>query len=343
MSRDPREGSLSEQQELTERLLLVRQLPVLRQLGALALTPFAASIVPERFDPGQVLTDEADAPRSLYLLREGAVRCSRRGQLFGVVRGPASMGLLPMLARTSGSFQVVAETRVSAYRADEEVVRDVFEDHFTVLLSLVRGLAQTLLAELDWAVDPILFRPPSSDLIAPSAPELTLVERIASLRRIGPFASATVASLARFALGLTELRLPAGEPLWERGEPAEFALILLAGETEQRWDGKQRSVGPGFIVGGAETLGGVPRATSARTTTPIIALRSTRANFTSAMEDNLDLGLHMLSFLASVVLGYWDIRAAAGEQPLTGWVLPGSKAPRSSAPMIRFPGRSPVR
>ncbi|MEO7331209.1 MAG: hypothetical protein ABI193_21720, partial [Minicystis sp.] len=86
MSRDRNEVRLSEQQELTERLLLVRQLPVLRQLDALALTPLAASIVPERFNAGAVLTAETDPPRSFYLLREGVVRCSRKGHHFGFAR-----------------------------------------------------------------------------------------------------------------------------------------------------------------------------------------------------------------------------------------------------------------
>jgi hypothetical protein len=343
MIRDRAEGTLSEQQELTERLLLLRQLPVLRQLDALTLMPIAASIVPERFDAGEVICEEADPPRAFYLIREGTVRCSRHGLHFGVMRGPNSIGLLPMLARTAGSFQIVAETRVSIYRVDDEVVRDVFEDHFTVLLTLVRSLAQALLHELDVVAGPPLLRPLLEPLIPPSAPELTLVEKIAALRRMGPFAGANVASLARFALGLEELHLAAGTELWARGDASDYALIILFGEAEQRWDDKRRTVTPGFILGGAETIGGVPRVTSARTTAPTVALRSSRANFTSAMEDNLDLGLHFVSFLAGAILGHWDVRAAAGEEPLTGFVVPGAGAPQSTAPTIRFAGRTPRR
>jgi hypothetical protein len=61
------------------------------------------------------------------------------------------------------------------------------------------------------------------------------------------------------------------------------------------------------------------------------------------MEDDLDLGLHFVSFLASVILGHRDVRAAAGEQPLTGFALPGTSSSKSTAPLIGFPGRTPVR
>jgi hypothetical protein len=61
------------------------------------------------------------------------------------------------------------------------------------------------------------------------------------------------------------------------------------------------------------------------------------------MEDNLDLGLHFVSFLAGAILGHWDVRAAAGEEPLTGFVVPGAGAPQSTAPTIRFAGRTPRR
>ncbi|MBL8608015.1 MAG: cyclic nucleotide-binding domain-containing protein [Myxococcales bacterium] len=317
------EASLSEQQELTERLLLLRQLPVLRDLPAAQLAPIALALTPVQFGPGEALADEADAPRSFFLIRDGRVRGERRGRPYGAVEAPASVGLFPMLARGAFGMRFVAETEVRAYRVDEEVVHEVFEDHFSVLLVLVRGLADALIVEFQRTAGMADDVTPYFEPVRRGAAPLSVVDKIAALRRMRPFAKASVASLARLAVSLDEVHLPAGEVLWRRGDPGDYSLLLLDGEVEQAWEGGSSRVVAGFVLGGAEAVSGVPRSAMAKTVKPTLALRGTRAAFVDAIEDSFDLAIHFVAYLASAMMEYWDLRAEHGDRPMQGFAIAG--------------------
>lgn len=317
------EASLSEQQELTERLLLLRQLPVLRELPSAQLAPLALALTPMQFEPGESLADEADATRSFFLLRDGRVRGERRGRPYGAVEAPASVGLFPMLARGAFGMRFVAETAVHAYRVDEEIVHEVFEDHFSVLLGLVRGLADALVVEFQRTAGMADDATPYFEPVRPGGGALSVVDKIAALRRMRPFAKASVASLARLAVNLEEVHLPAGQELWRRGDPGDYSLLLLDGEVEQAWEGGSSRVVAGFVLGGAEAVSGVPRSAMAKTVRPTLALRGTRAAFVDAIEDSFDLAIHFVSYLASAMIEYWDVRADHGDRPMQGFAIAG--------------------
>lgn len=320
------EASLSEEQALVERMLLLRQLPVMRQLDAAQLASFATVLTPVRFGAGETMVEEAEVPHHFYLVRDGLVRGERKGRDLGAASGPASVGLFPLLARSAGSIHLVAETEVHAYRIDEDHVHEAFEDHFTILLGMIRGLAESLLLQFQAVAE---LAGEATEVYEPvrSATPLSVVEKIAALRRMRPFAKASVASLARLAVVLDEVRLAPGELLWRRGEPGDFSLLLLDGAVEQVWDGGRLEVGPGFVLGGAEAVAGLVRSADARVVAPTLALRGSHARFVDAIEDSFDLALHFVSFLATAMIEYWDVRAAHGQRPMQDFVMPGMRPP----------------
>src|SRR5258708_37350357 len=111
--------------DLTERILRLRQIPVLSRLSSRDLAPLAASLRARVFEKGDQLLRADEAPRSFFLLTTGTVAMSRQGRRFGTIRGPGGVGLIPVLARGQG-VDAVAESFVDALEARAEALDEVF-------------------------------------------------------------------------------------------------------------------------------------------------------------------------------------------------------------------------
>ena len=85
----------------------------------------------------------------------------------------------------------------------------------------------------------------------------------------------------RELLGITTLlRLPAGKVLWEQGDIAAEAYLLLEGELELSWNGQPLEVvEPGALAGGVGLLERAPRMATSTTRTEVYALVMNRAEF----------------------------------------------------------------
>src|SRR5690606_20706095 len=108
--------------------------------------------------------------------------------------------------------------------------------------------------------------------------ELGIVERIFLLRRTRVFKNANVNSTARFARQMKEVRLPASEVVWRPGDRAYGSLFIVQGQLELRWNqgSTVQVVGPGYMVGGAESLALMQRWNELVTTEPVVGLRASR-------------------------------------------------------------------
>jgi len=150
--------------------------------------------------------------------------------------------------------------------------------------------------------------------------ELGIVERIFLLRRMRAFTEANVNSLATLARKMVELRLPAGKVLWKSGDPADHSYFIVKGMLSLRWgepreDGQPefvQQIGPGYVVGGAESLVGLPRWNELMTDEPVVVLRGTREGLIDLFEDDHELALKFLSMLATLLVTMWDRKAEAG-------------------------------
>ena len=302
------------QLELTERILRLRSVPTLSGLPGSELAQLAASLRPVSFRRGEILLREDEPPRSFFLLGAGTATLHRKGKQFGVVHAPGGVGFMSFLARNAGGTSAVAESFVEALEVQADAMGEIFEDHFPVLLNTIRGVAQRLIQE-NKVTQPPPYEPPADRFDAAIGDQpLGIVERIYLLRRMRAFSEANVNSLATLARKMVELRLPAGETLWREGERADHSYVVVKGMLDLSWgEGKfVQKIGPGFVVGGAESLATLPRWNDLVTAEPVLVLRGTRDGLIDLFEDDHELGLKFLSMLATMLVTMWDRKAEEG-------------------------------
>ncbi|MBS2014241.1 MAG: cyclic nucleotide-binding domain-containing protein [Deltaproteobacteria bacterium] len=316
------------QLELTERILRLRAVPTLRQLPAQDLVQLASSMRSRRFQRGDVMLREDEPPRSFFIVLMGKVTMRRRGKRIGTIRAPGAVGFMNMLARHAGGTSAVAETHVEAYEVFGDAMADVFEDHFSVLLGTLRMVADRLMQENQRQTPPPFAPPdvPFDHLVGDR--EIGIVERMFLLRRMRAFTHANLNSLATIARRMTEVREPAGTVLWRPGERADYSYFVVKGMLSLRWnDGETvQEVGPGYALGGAESLTGLPRWNELRTEEPVVLLRGSREAMIDLFEDDRELAARFMSMLATMVVMRWDRKAEEGVTSV------GSGSPDSEPP-----------
>ncbi len=306
--------------ELTERILRLRSVPTLSGLPGRELAQLAASLRPVSFRRGETVLREDEPPRSFYLIGAGTVTLRRKGKQIGTVTAPGGVGFMSFIARNAGGTSAIAESFVEALEVQAYAMSEIFEDHFPVLLNTIRGVAQRLIEE-NKVTPPPPYVPPTHRFDAAIGDQpLGIVERIYLLRRMGAFSDANVNSLATLARKMVELRRPAGEVLWRQGERADHWYVVVKGMLDVTWnDGKfVRKVGPGYVMGGAESLSSLPRWNDLVAAEPVLVLRGTRDGLIDLFEDDHELGLNFMSMLATMLVTMWDRKAEEGISSIGG-------------------------
>jgi CRP-like cAMP-binding protein len=302
------------QHELTERLLLLRGVPVFRSMTSADLARVAETMETRTFSRGEIMLREDAPPRSMFLGVLGTVTMRRKGKRIGTVRAPGAVGFLSILARNAGGSEAVAESYVESYELTADVLDDIFEDHFQVLLGTIIWVAERLMVETR-EQPPQEFHPPPFPLEQMIGDrELGLVERIFLLRSTMVFDSANVNSVARLARAMDEVRVPAGKVIWEPGDPATGPYLIVKGMGRLLWndDMAQQKVGPSYVVGGAESLVGVRRWNRFEMDGPGVLLKGSREALIDMFEDDHAAAMHFLSVAATGLMAFWDRKAEAG-------------------------------
>jgi CRP-like cAMP-binding protein len=305
------------QHDLTERLLRLRGVPILRGLTTSELAQLAASIRPATFEKGDIVLCEDEPPKAFHMLVTGAVTMRRRGKRIRTIAAPGGVGFLPLLAQTAGGTEAVAEAHTETFEVRADALNELFEDHFSVFLGTLRWVTDQLIEES------LVQEPPEY----PSANlgfehivgdrELDLVERILVMRRTLGFKSANVNSTARLARAMKEVRLPAGETIWRPGDRATSSLFLVRGKMQLTWRHAHAGhkivqvVGPGYILGGPESIADRPRWNRLVTIEPAVFLQGSRDGLIDMLEDDLEVALQFLSMIAGLLLRAWDRKPEA--------------------------------
>lgn len=281
------------------------------------LAPLAATMRPATFEKGEVVLREDEPPRSIHMLVRGTVTMRRHGKTIRRISAPGAVGFLSLLARTSGGTEAVAETRTETFELRDDAISELFEDHFSVLLQTLRWLAERTILE-NVEQEPPPYRPPADGLDRLIGDrELGIVERIFLVRRTLGFKRANVNSTARLVRAMKEVRLEAGETVWRPGDPATASLVVVKGKMQTSWerpsDGRRlvQVVGPGYIVGGAESIANLPRWNHLVTTEPVVFLHGHRERLIDMLEDDFEVALQFVSMIAGFLLSAWDRKADA--------------------------------
>ncbi|HEY8144553.1 MAG TPA: cyclic nucleotide-binding domain-containing protein [Kofleriaceae bacterium] len=286
-----------------ERVLLLRTFAPFVDLAPTHLAAMA-EIAEDRFFPaGAEIQPEGVPVRDVHYVISGEVEIRRAGRPVRTFGERSVVGGLAALAQVEDSAQVVAKTDVSTFSFSQEDQRDVFEDDFEVLVRIMRSVARGFLEARRASGIGGGFQPDDETAPMPRAP-LGLVDKIAFLRRTGPYQQARMEAVAELAQESPEVRFSAGEKLWKAGDPSGSSLVMVAGVvTGTAEDGQQKfRFSTGSIVGGLDSLAAMPRWFDATAATDVAAIQVNYGVLLDLLEDHTEMAMDLLRALASNVL-----------------------------------------
>jgi CRP-like cAMP-binding protein len=281
-------SSRAVQRELFLRSLIGRaSLPSARELAELLREGF--------FEAGTVLYAEGSASDQVYFIVRGTVSSSKRGGT-ALEFGPGSvLGVLDVEQARPHARTALALTDVEALVLSAEDRLGLLEDSFEHTRGMIR-LSSERLADVGYAPDE---RGDPGPTLAPKPEQLLLIERVFTLRDTPAFRKASIQALVSLAPAADELRLAAGEVLFDLGEAAHVFFVVVAGSIELELPGLGRACfRAASLLGGGAAFAGTLARQRARAVTPAVVLRLREEDFYDVMEDHFELARSILGYLA---------------------------------------------
>lgn len=282
-----------------ERMLYLKQLPVIGTLPSADLALVAERMRERFFKKGEWLLREGEPARAFYAVIDGNLHVSRKGVTIGHTRGGGVVGGFAIIGRDARGLSVRAEADTLALEVEADAVFDILEENFGIMHHVLRDIARQLINIIarqpnPWAHVP---RPPDPGMARPR--ELDLVERIFFMRNSTVFRRASINALAELSRGMTEVRAEPGTTLWKSGDPAGFVSLLVSGEvTCITPGGMAQHLGPGTPLGSIETTAEVPRWYTAVTRTQVTALNGPVDTLIDVFEDNFAMAMDYTAVMA---------------------------------------------
>ena len=286
-----------------ERVLLLRTFNPFLDLAPAHLAAMAEMAEDRFFPAGSEIQAEGVPVRHVHYVVSGEVEIRRRGKVIRSLGERSVVGGLAALAQVSDAAQVVAITDVTTLTFSQEDQRDVFEDDFEVLIRVMQSVARTFLEARRQAGPGAGFKPDDETAPLPRRP-LGLVDKLAFLRRTGPYNEARLEAVAELARESPEVRFSAGETLWRTGDESGQSLVMVAGVVTGTVDGGEQTFrfSTGSIVGGLDSLAAVPRWFDAAAETDVVAIQVNYGVLLDLLEDHAEMAMDLLRVLASNTL-----------------------------------------
>jgi CRP-like cAMP-binding protein len=270
------------------------------------------------FAAGAVIMREGEAPTAAYSLVRGRIRVSRRGQVLGEVGPGAAVGVGAIVSRDVLGLGAVAVTDVFALELDREILVDIFEDHFPLLLEAIR---ETAGRHLD-RIKRLAQVPDQLPVIhpEPSLPEgLDFVERLLLLKRPeGPFERSSVDALAEIAERTRHWSIEPGTTLWSQGERATTFCLIVNGSIRCSVSRDEAPVefraGSGTAIGALESIAGQRRWHDAVADTRVDVLETNVNDLIDVFEDNVEMAMDFLAWASSVALALIETSFGTGPE-----------------------------
>lgn len=281
-----------------QRSLILKTFPGFSALSGSDLAVLAAATQERFFRRREVMLEPGRPVKAMYLMVEGRVQTYLGGQPSRIFGPRTAVGGLAALARDPRGAHVVALDDVVALELDPEDLEEIFEDHFEitvgVLGAVARGLRELQIKLGGGAIDD----GGALSTVDTSGP-LSLVDKMFCLTRTSNFADTSIEAVAELAEGAEEVRMRAGRPIWRHGDAADHYLTIVSGEVEAAPpDEAPFRFRSGWVVGGLDAIGEVPRWYDLTAATPLVALRHRRAVFYDVLEDHPDLAMEIMRRLA---------------------------------------------
>lgn len=301
--------------EQVERIIALRCFPGFARLRTQELAAIAA-FAEERFFPkGSVLVEPGRPSQDIFLLVEGSVGEFEAGVEVRRWGSQDAIGGMAAMTQDAHGQHYVALDDTEAFSLNYEDMIDVFEDHFSILVEVLGGMARALLDTRRALGFDAGYEPPLESERAPhSLPRLSLVEKILMMRNLQDLGKQDVEVAAEIARNAAEWRYPAGAELWATGDPADHYLFVVAGCVVGLVPGEETApdeparpeqrlrLGASSSIGIMDAIAGIPRWYHAVAETDVVVLRVEISDLLDILEDHTELALNMLRMLASTVL-----------------------------------------
>ena len=310
-----------------ERLIYLRTLPTISLLPPGELAQMAHNTRERFFKKGSRLIEEGREAGHVFFIVEGVVSTRREGRIMQLIEPPFAVGFLPVLSHDPNGIEARAETDVVALELSADDLFDAMEDNFSLVEQGIRQMSKQL-AEQQQRLESRGLLERTEPIPGPAVDHpLDLVQRLVLLRRSGPFKDTSLDPLSELARRNIEVRYEPGAVLWRAGEPSSWGLHIVHGIVRCEAPDGTRSFRMGYdsVLGYSETYGRAPRSYDAIAETQVVGLRGDAEIFFDILEDNFDVGMTFLSFLATILTGLYEKVAAADAANMEAvQAIPGS-------------------
>ncbi len=287
-----------------QRALIIKTFPGFAALDAAGLATLASITRERSFRAGTVIHEPGVPVVAFHLIVEGEVQMYRNGKESKRFGPKSAIGGLASLTRDPEGAHAVAVTDVFALEIDSDDMQDVFEDHYDVLLGVLKamstGLRQAQIAAGGGAAISGRATPPA----VTSPGELSVVEKMFFLRKTSNFSKASIEALSDLAAGAYEKRYRPGDVIWRAGDDAHTSVQVLAGTVIcQAPDMKPFELGVGMIVGGLDSMARQPRWYDCVAKDDVRLLVIERTLMFDVLEDHIEMAMALLRALATGMQG----------------------------------------
>jgi CRP-like cAMP-binding protein len=291
---------------LVQRALVLKSFPGFVGLTAVELTVLASISRERLFKKGIELLRPGAPVQCFYLVLDGEVQMLRRGTPTQVMRRGESVGGLAALTEDPEGAHAVALSDTVVLEIDREDMQDVFEDHFEIMLGVMRALARTL-RDMQRRVGGAAVVMRREFESADASRPLGVVDKLFLLRHATSFGGGSIEALAAMAARAPERRFAPGEAVWRHGDPSEGSMLIAAGIVAcQPRDEPGFDFGPGMVMGGLDSIGGEPRWYDAVAKTQVLGLWLAPWSLYDTLEDHPEMAMGLMRTLARGIVAMWD-------------------------------------
>lgn len=286
-----------------ERVVMLRSFAGFAGLPPTELAVMAQHMERRYYPAGAVLAREGERVTTIHFIVAGAVEVHQHGHFLDRFGTRSAVGGVSYLARQPRGPEIMATEDTVTLDISTDDMEDLFEDNFTMVVSVLRAIARTIL-ERRRSMDAGGGFPTEPDGVSscPARP-LDLVERIFFLRKTINFARTRIEALAQLARHAVELRVPAGTVLWNEGDRPDRVLFPVCGwVAADNLSGQRFVLGEGSSVGGVDGLADEPRWFTATAATDLVALQLPNELFLDVLEDDYEMARDFMASMAASLL-----------------------------------------
>lgn len=295
-----------------ERVLFLKRISELRDFPSTELAHLAQYARERSFRKGDRVSRLEERMGSVHAVIEGRFHI-RGGEYGEEFIGPSqALGFLSVLGQSDEGLEATAKVDTLTLEIDRESLADVFEDHFHILHSQIRSLAELILRER-MKIPEGTYLAPGLGKMPDAGSGMDLVQRLLYMHNVDFVKPGNIDAWVEMASHMSELHFAPETVLWEREDPSGFMYLIVEGEVHGvLGNGKGYfRAGPGYPLGNTESQCGKPRWYQALTRTQVMVLRGETDFFIDLLEDHFQ---RAMDFLASMARNIVSIRKQSARQ-----------------------------